>query len=222
MVWGIPALVILFLGGVIWIGSHRLDPFSPIPSSRPPLDVQVVSLDWKWLFIYPDQESPASTELVVPAGVPVHFRLTSASVMNAFFVPQLGSMVATMNGMETQLYLQADRPGDYLRPVDAIQRRRLFRHALHAATRCRQTISSTGSPRRGKRGPALDRAGVRDAGAPELRTSARHLPLRRPGPVPGYRDAAIPPGPGPQEPADRRTVPAAIRRRGRLSRCSAS
>jgi cytochrome o ubiquinol oxidase subunit II len=113
LVWGIPTLVIIFLGGVIWIGSHDLDPFKPIESQSKPTEVQVVSLDWKWLFIYPDQGIASVNELVVPAGVPVHFRLTSATVMNQFFVPQLGSMIATMNGMVTQLHLQADHPGDY-------------------------------------------------------------------------------------------------------------
>lgn len=113
VVWGIPLLVILFLGGVTWIGSHQLDPFKPIPSNVDAVEVQVVSLDWKWLFIYPEQRVASVNRLVIPAGVPVHFRLTSASVMNSFFVPQLGSMVATMNGMVTQLYLQADHPGEF-------------------------------------------------------------------------------------------------------------
>jgi cytochrome o ubiquinol oxidase subunit II len=113
LVWSIPLLTILFLGGVTWVGSHRLDPFRSIASQASPLHVQVVSLDWKWLFVYPEEGIATVNELVVPAGVPVHFELTSSSVMNAFFVPQLGSMVATMNGMVTQLHLQADRPGDY-------------------------------------------------------------------------------------------------------------
>ena len=113
VVWSIPILVILFLGGVIWIGSHALDPFKPISSPDKPAEVQVVSLDWKWLFIYPDQGVASINELVVPAGVPVHFSLTSASVMNMFFVPQLGSMIATMNGMVTQLHLAADKPGEF-------------------------------------------------------------------------------------------------------------
>ena len=113
LVWGIPLLVIMFLGGVIWIGSHKLDPFKPIASQSKPVEVQVVSLDWKWLFIYPDQGVASVNALVVPTGAPLHFSLTSATVMNSFFVPQLGSMIATMNGMVTQLNLQADRPGDY-------------------------------------------------------------------------------------------------------------
>ena len=111
IVWSIPLLVILFLGGLIWVGTHALDPYRPLPSRAKPIEVQVVALDWKWLFIYPDQGIASVNQLVVPAGVPVHFALTSASVMNSFFVPQLGSMIATMNGMVTQLTLQADKPG---------------------------------------------------------------------------------------------------------------
>src|SRR6185312_6523080 len=78
-----------------------------------PLEVQVVSLDWKWLFIYPGPHVASVNHLVIPAGMPVHFSLTSASVMNAFFVPELGSMIYTMNGMVTQLNLQADRAGTF-------------------------------------------------------------------------------------------------------------
>ncbi len=111
--WSIPTLTILLLGGVIWIGSHDLDPATPLRSQAKPLEVEVVSLDWKWLFIYPDEGIATVNQLVVPAGVPVHFRLTSSSVMSAFFVPQLGSMIYTMNGMTTQLNLMADKPGEF-------------------------------------------------------------------------------------------------------------
>ena len=111
--WAIPTLVIVLLGGVIWIGSHELDPAIPLRSSARPVEVEVVSLDWKWLFIYPEEGIASVNELVVPAGVPVHFKLTSASVMSAFFVPQLGSMIYTMNGMTTQLNLLADEPGEF-------------------------------------------------------------------------------------------------------------
>jgi cytochrome o ubiquinol oxidase subunit 2 len=114
IVWSIPLLVIMLLGGVAWIGSRDLDPAKPLASDAPPLEVQGVSLDWKWLFIYPSQRVASVNQLVVPAGVPIHFSLTSASVMNAFFVPQLGSMIYTMNGMTTQLNLRADAPGTFL------------------------------------------------------------------------------------------------------------
>ena len=110
VVWSIPTLTIMFLGGLIWIGSTRLDPFRPLPSETPPLEVQVVALDWKWLFIYPQQGIATVNQLVVPAGTPVHFSITSASVFNVFFVPRLGSMIYAMPGMISQLHLQADRP----------------------------------------------------------------------------------------------------------------
>ena len=114
LVWSIPALVILFLGGIAWIGSHDLDPAKPLSARAEPLEVQVVALDWKWLFIYPEQHVASINELVAPVGTPVHFRLTSASVMNVFFVPQLGSEIYAMNGMVTELYLQADRKDNFL------------------------------------------------------------------------------------------------------------
>ena len=113
IVWSVPLLTIMFLGGVIWVGSHDLDPARPLASRVRPLEVQVVSLDWKWLFIYPDQGIASVNRLVIPAGVPVHFQLTSASVMNSFFVPRLGGQIYTMSGMRSQLNLQADRPGSF-------------------------------------------------------------------------------------------------------------
>jgi len=113
LVWSIPALVILFLGGTAWISSHDLDPAKPLNPDRKALEIQVVALDWKWLFIYPDQHIASINRLLTPVGTPVHFRLTSASVMNVFFVPQLGSEIYAMNGMVTELNLQADRSGTF-------------------------------------------------------------------------------------------------------------
>jgi cytochrome o ubiquinol oxidase subunit 2 len=113
VVWSIPALTIILLGGITWIGSHDLDPAKSLPSAAKPLNVEVVSLDWKWLFIYPDQGVATVNQLVVPAGTPVTFRLTSATVWNSFFVPQMGTMIYTMPGMATRLNLQADRQGVY-------------------------------------------------------------------------------------------------------------
>ncbi|MBO9664213.1 ubiquinol oxidase subunit II [Dokdonella sp.] len=113
IVWAIPVLVVLFLGGIAWVGSHDLDPWKPIDSDKPAVEVQVISLDWKWLFIYPEEGVASVNELVVPAATPVHFRLTSATVMNSFFVPQLGSQIYTMAGMESQLHLLAHAPGEF-------------------------------------------------------------------------------------------------------------
>lgn len=117
VVWSIPTMVVILLGAVAWIGSHQLDPAralrAPLGADSPPLRIEVVSMDWKWLFIYPDQQLASVNQLVVPAGTPVEFVLTSATVMDAFFVPQLGGQIYTMPGMATRLNLLADRPGDY-------------------------------------------------------------------------------------------------------------
>ena len=113
VIWSIPALVVILVGGVTWISTHDLDPRAPIATNVKPLEVDVVSLDWKWLFIYPDHGIAAVNLLVIPTGTPVNFRLTSATVMNSFFVPQLGSQIYTMAGMTTHLNLLADKPGEY-------------------------------------------------------------------------------------------------------------
>jgi cytochrome o ubiquinol oxidase subunit 2 len=113
VVWAVPALTVILLGGVAWIGAHQLDPAKAIAGSAKPLRIQAVSLDWKWLFIYPEQKVAGINTLTVPAGVPLQFELTSASVMNAFFIPQFGSMIYTMNGMTNRLNLQADTPGAF-------------------------------------------------------------------------------------------------------------
>ena len=113
VVWSVPLLTIIFLGGIAWVSSHELDPALPIASDKKALEVQVVSMDWKWLFIYPEQNVAAINQLVVPAGTPVHFSLTSSGVWDSFFVPQLGSMIYTMQGMSTELNLMADREGTF-------------------------------------------------------------------------------------------------------------
>jgi cytochrome o ubiquinol oxidase subunit II len=113
VVWSVPTLTIILLGGVAWIGAHQLDPAKAVEGSAKPLTIQAVSLDWKWLFIYPNQQVATINTLTVPAGVPLRFELTSSSVMNVFFIPQFGSMIYTMNGMATKLNLRADKPGTF-------------------------------------------------------------------------------------------------------------
>src|SRR6202453_5157846 len=113
IIWSIPALVILFLAGIAWTRSHDLDPPLPLAESTAPLDIEVVSLDWRWVFIYPHEGIASLNRLVVPAGVPLRFRLTSTTVMNSFFVPQLGSQIYTMPNMVTRLNLKADQPGTF-------------------------------------------------------------------------------------------------------------
>jgi cytochrome o ubiquinol oxidase subunit II len=113
VVWSIPAMVVILLSGVAWTGSHVLDPARKLQAHAKPIRIEVVSLDWKWLFIYPDQQIAAVNELVIPVDTPVEFLLTSATVMNAFFVPQLGSQIYTMPGMTAHLNLMAEHPGDF-------------------------------------------------------------------------------------------------------------
>ncbi len=113
VVWSIPAMTILLLGGIGWIGSHDLDPYKPIGGAAKPLRIQVVSLDWKWLFILPDLGIAGVNRVVVPVGTPLSLQLTASGVMNAFLVAQLGSQIAVMPHMETRLHLEADRPGIY-------------------------------------------------------------------------------------------------------------
>jgi cytochrome o ubiquinol oxidase subunit 2 len=113
LVWAIPVMTVILVGGVAWVGSHDLDPRKPLESEAKPVRVQVVSLDWKWLFIYPEQGIASVNQLTVPVGTPVSFELTSSGVMNSFFVPQLGSQIYTMAGMVTRLHLQADHAGTY-------------------------------------------------------------------------------------------------------------
>jgi cytochrome o ubiquinol oxidase subunit 2 len=196
IVWSIPILTITFLGGLIWIGSVRLDPRAPIPSTQAPLPVQVVSLDWKWLFIYPQQGVASVNELVAPAGRPVRFDLTSASVMNVFFVPQLGSQIYTMNGMVTQLNLQADQPGDYYGlsahfSGDGFSDMHFQMKAVPPADFERWVATVRAS------GPVLDHAAYAD-----LAKQSQHVaPFTYREVEPGLFDAVatrmLPPGPGP-------------------------
>ncbi|MFQ3456687.1 ubiquinol oxidase subunit II [Bradyrhizobium sp. UFLA01-814] len=113
LVWSIPLMTVFLVGTVAWIGAYDLDPPKPIASSTKPLKIQVVSLDWKWLFIYPEQGIASVNHLTIPVGTPVSFELTSSGVMNSFFVPQLAGQIYTMAGMVTRLNLLADYPGRY-------------------------------------------------------------------------------------------------------------
>lgn len=112
-IWVIPSLIIIVLSILVWVDSHKLDPYKPLESTKQPLVIQVVSLDWKWLFIYPQQHIATINQLVFPVNIPIHFYLTSTTVINSFFIPQLGSQIMTMTGMQTQLHLIADKPGTY-------------------------------------------------------------------------------------------------------------
>ncbi len=202
VVWAIPALTIMFLGGMIWIGSHKLDPAEPLdPRGGKPLEVQVVSLDWKWLFIYPEEGVASVNTLAAPVGRPIHFQLTSASVMNAFFVPQLGSMIYTMNGMADNLNLEADKPGVYpglsaMISGDGFSDMHFDLHAVTPDQYAAWVAAAKAS------GPMLDAAGY----AALARQSAKVQPFTYRAVQPGLFQAIvsqqIAPAPGPPETAN--------------------
>jgi cytochrome o ubiquinol oxidase subunit 2 len=113
VMWGVPIAIVTVLALLAWNRTHALDPYKPIPSVHQPLNIQAVSLDWKWLFIYPEQNIAVVNQLTFPVKVPLSFKLTSDTVMTSFFIPQLGSQIYAMGGMQTQLHLLADKPGAY-------------------------------------------------------------------------------------------------------------
>jgi cytochrome o ubiquinol oxidase subunit 2 len=113
IVWSIPCVIVAFLAVLIWRTTHSLDPYRPLESDVAPVRVEVVALNWKWLFIYPDYGVATVNRLAIPVNTPIDFKLTSESMMNSFFIPQLGSQIYAMAGMQTQLHLIADSPGTY-------------------------------------------------------------------------------------------------------------
>ncbi|WP_394788491.1 ubiquinol oxidase subunit II [Rhodoferax sp.] len=122
MIWGAPLLIIIALGAITWISTHTLDPYRPlqrldaeraVPADVKPLVVEVVALDWKWLFIYPEQGIAVVNELVAPVDRPISFKITASSVMNSFFVPALAGQIYAMPGMETKLHAVINKAGEY-------------------------------------------------------------------------------------------------------------
>jgi len=122
LIWGAPLLIIIALGAITWISTHKLDPYRPleridaqraVPAGVKPLVVQVVALDWKWLFIYPEQGIATVNELAAPVDRPIEFRITASTVMNSFYVPALAGQVYAMPGMQTQLHAVINRAGHY-------------------------------------------------------------------------------------------------------------
>ena len=111
--WLVPVAIVTALGILAWSETHRLNPYKPIDRGVKPISIEAVSLDWKWLFIYPDHHIATVNELVFPAKVPLSFRITSDTVMTSFFIPQLGSQIYAMAGMQTRLHLMSDEPGVY-------------------------------------------------------------------------------------------------------------
>ncbi|RSY00106.1 ubiquinol oxidase subunit II, partial [Sphingomonas koreensis] len=122
VIWSAPLMIIIALGSITWVTTHTLDPYRPLsridaarplPAGTRPLEVQVVALDWKWLFIYPEQKTATVNDLVLPVDRPVQFRLTASSVMNSFYVPALAGQIYAMPGMESKLHAVLNRTGAF-------------------------------------------------------------------------------------------------------------
>lgn len=111
--WGIPCIIIVILSVVNWIACYDLDPFKPIVSDKKPITIQVVALDWKWLFIYPDQKIATVNFIQIPIDTPINFVITADAPMNSFWIPQLGGQIFAMPAMRTELHLNASEIGEY-------------------------------------------------------------------------------------------------------------
>ena len=121
-IWAAPLLIIIALGAITWISTHTLDPYRPlsrldaerpVPAEAKPLVVEVVALDWKWLFIYPEQGFATVNEMAAPVDRPITFKITATSVMNSFFIPALAGQIYAMPGMETKLHAVINKPGEF-------------------------------------------------------------------------------------------------------------
>ncbi|MBP7242716.1 ubiquinol oxidase subunit II [Amaricoccus sp.] len=122
LIWTAPLMIIICIGAITWVGTHLLDPFRPlehigerrpVPANETPLEIEVVALDWKWLFIYPEYGVATVNDAAAPIDRPIRFKLTASSVMNAFYVPALAGMIYAMPAMESQLNAVINVPGDY-------------------------------------------------------------------------------------------------------------
>ena len=111
--WGIPSSIIIALATITWITTHKLDPYRPLDSKEKPVEIQVVALDWKWLFFYPEYNIATVNHIQIPVGRPINFRITADAPMNSFMIPQLGGQIYAMQGMETKIHLIAEKPGEF-------------------------------------------------------------------------------------------------------------
>jgi cytochrome o ubiquinol oxidase subunit 2 len=196
IVWAIPVLVITFLGGIAWFGSHALDPYAPLSSKEKPLEIQVISLDWKWLFIYPDEHVASINQLVIPVGRPVHFSLTSSGVMNSFFVPQLGSQIYTMASMTSQLSLQADDIGTYA-GLSAQFSGEGFADMRFEVDAVQPEAYAAWIAKANSAGPALDKAAFAALAAPSKNAPHSTYNAVNPGLFGSIVNETAPPAPGP-------------------------
>lgn len=122
LIWSAPLLIIIALGALTWVSTHKLDPYQklerisagkPVPANVKPLEIDVVALDWKWLFIYPEQGIATINEVAAPVDRPIEFKITASNVMNSFFVPALAGQIYAMPGMQTRLHAVINKPGNF-------------------------------------------------------------------------------------------------------------
>lgn len=204
LIWAAPLMIIIALGAVTWVGTHLLDPYraisridsqTPLVSNERPFDVEVVSMDWKWLFIYPEQNIATVNELVVPAGRPLRFRLTSSTVMNTFYVPALAGMIYTMPGMETKLHAVFNREGSF-KGISAHYSGAGFSH-MHFATRAvsdQQFAQWVASVKAGKNEGELSRTSYLQLDRPSVAEPVRHFASVAPNLFNAVVDLCVQPG----------------------------
>lgn len=111
--WGLPLVMVIIIGWLTWVKTHELDPYSPIASDKKPLKIEAIALQWKWLFLYPEQKIATVNYLQIPKDTPLHFEITADAPMNSLWIPDLGGQIYAMPGMNTQLYLIADQEGEF-------------------------------------------------------------------------------------------------------------
>ncbi|MBX9403185.1 ubiquinol oxidase subunit II [Lysobacter sp. BMK333-48F3] len=122
VIWSAPLLIIIVLGAITWVSTHTLDPYRPLDRIKPgqpvaadvkPLVIEVVAMDWKWLFLYPEQNIATINEVAAPVDRPIQFKITASTVMNSFYIPALAGQIYAMPGMQTQLHAVINKPGDF-------------------------------------------------------------------------------------------------------------
>lgn len=176
VVWLVPCVIIAILGWITWESTHKLDPYRPLDSEVKPVTIQAVSLDWKWLFIYPEQGIATVNEIAFPKDTPVNFQITSDSVMNSFFIPQLGSQIYSMAGMMTKLHLIANEEGVF-DGISANYSGGGFSGMRFKAIATSEQGFRTGSPRSRRHRPACRSAPIRNWSS-RARTFRRPTSLR--------------------------------------------
>ena len=179
VIWLVPAAIILVLSIMIWITTHQLDPYKPIDAGVRPVSIEAVSLDWKWLFIYPDQKIATVNQLVFPVNVPLNFRLTSGTVMTSFFIPQLGSQIYAMAGMQTRLHLLAHETGTYLGQNQQFSGRGYSEMNFKASAVSREAFDNWVRKVAGA-GGKLDVARFEKIAAPSVAAPVAHFTLAQP------------------------------------------